>query len=758
MLQIPENIKNLFRKDRLDEDTVKRIKLSFYEEQIDALYPYETLYPENSLFPSGLGEPWLVIENDRLVTESLLLTEALCSEKELRFGACEASKLEFICAEVQEDITGKEFVAIMEIGGYQMAFGIYRVFSAQKQADRRLKKVVAYDRMLMFDTDVSAWYHNLNFPVTIRQMRDSLCEYIGISQEQTALVNDGVLVDKTIDPKALTGREVLRSIGEINGAFTHVDKTGYLKYITLQQTGLFPSETLYPVEQELYPSESTEFVQESNYRSIDYEEYIVSAIDGLTIRTEEGDIGTSVGEGKNAYTIEGNFLAYGKNPADLQAIAEKVFINIGNRFYRPHTTKLVGLPYVEVGDGINIVTSDDMIETFVFVRKLSGLQALVDEYSASGAEWREELPSVGKSIVQLEGKSNVLTRNIEKTNSRITDVKKELESEITQTAGEIRAEVKKGDDELKSTITQTAEKITSEVKDVANNLGSKIEQNAKEISIKVSKDELLSEISTQPGKITLSSNRLIVNSSKFKLDGNGNATFSGRVKGAVIEGTEIIGGSFESTDGTFRVEAEHTYIGGFNTFISSEDDSQYLATEDQDMGIGGHYKYSFWTGWSGNREANCFINKAGLVYAQELRIMDYGKIEGDLNVYGTVTGGDWAYSSDRRLKEDINKLNPDQMIKLIMSIRPVSYYLKNDEKKVKHYGVIAQDLIEVLKELNLNEENGPIYRNGSDDGYLKINYFDFIAPMISAIQWQGNKIDELEERIARLEEKIGGNK
>src|SRR5699024_1292068 len=150
---------------------------------------------------------------------------------------------------------------------------------------------------------------------------------------------DTLQVTKTIEPETLQGLEVLKAICEINGCFGQIDRYGKLKYKYLQQTGLYPSETLYP-DKELYPSEAggdgnpIEVVPIYK-QPMEYEEYLVRGIDGLTIRQEEGDIGASVGYGENPYIIEGNFLIYGKDASELSSIANTIYTAISGRTYRP---------------------------------------------------------------------------------------------------------------------------------------------------------------------------------------------------------------------------------------------------------------------------------------------------------------------------------------------------------------------------------------------------------------------------------------
>ena len=213
MLEIPEEIKKLYRRDNISPETAVKIRLKFYDDEIDTLYPYETLWPAEDLYPAEHeGDPWLLIENNRIETESLTLTESLSSSDDMEFGSCEGSTFEIVVADVNEDVTGREFTATVEVGGYEMAFGIYTVESYVRQADRRKRKITAYDRMRKFDTDVAGWYNELVFPMTVKKFRDSLCDYVGVPQKEQTLLFDNLEISKTIEPEQISGRDVLQAI------------------------------------------------------------------------------------------------------------------------------------------------------------------------------------------------------------------------------------------------------------------------------------------------------------------------------------------------------------------------------------------------------------------------------------------------------------------------------------------------------------------------------------------------------------------
>lgn len=107
------------------------------------------------------------------------------------------------------------------------------------------------------------------------------------------------------------------------------------------QRSLFPDDDLFPGD--LLDDENTEQILFYKQSDTSYEDYIVTPIDRLQIRQEEGDVGVLYGKGSNTYVIEGNFLAYGKSSEELEEIAAAAFENIAGRSYRP--CKIVNLVY-----------------------------------------------------------------------------------------------------------------------------------------------------------------------------------------------------------------------------------------------------------------------------------------------------------------------------------------------------------------------------------------------------------------------------
>lgn len=467
-------------------------------------YQYAELFKKDSIdkqLTIETDDKTTKITNIELHQEQFELTESICSESELTIGSCEAAVLKFTVSNIflpmkDKMITVKTVIDNNTANPFQI--GRYKVYSDTPTADRTKRDIVAYDSLYdVINADVAEWYNTLlpdkDSVTTMKAFRDSFFGYFGIEQADAQLVNDDMKVEKTVEPEELSGATVLNCICEINGCFGHIGRDSKFHYIYLEQEiqGLYPRNNLYPAD-DLYPREpKSTRISKSLYISAQYEDSLVKTIDKLQIRKEEDDIGVIVGSGTNAYVIQDNFLVYGKGSEELTGIANNIYGKIRGIIYRPFSADCKGNPCIEVGDAVRLPTKYEIIESYVLKRTLKGIQALRDNYEATGEEYRStQVNSVHKSIIQLKGKTNVLTRTIEEINSKITDVESGLSSEIKQTATDIRAEVKNTADGLSSSIEQTAESITSEVKRAKQSeeeLSSKITQTAESITSEVGK-------------------------------------------------------------------------------------------------------------------------------------------------------------------------------------------------------------------------------------------------------------------------------
>ena len=142
-----------------------------------------------------------------------------------------------------------------------------------------------------------------------------------------------------------------------------------------------------------------------------------------------------------------------------------------------------------------------------------------------------------------------------------------------------------------------------------------------------------------------------------------------------------------------------------------------------------------------------------------------------------------AVTSDRRYKNNINELDDELSFKFIMALVPSSYKYKDGESGRTHYGLIAQDVEKIMTELGMtmqdfagvviekltkevevetvnNDGETVIEKRLEETGEIKydLRYEEFIAPLIKVVQMQQKTIENLEERLSKLENQILDNK
>ncbi len=105
----------------------------------------------------------------------------------------------------------------------------------------------------------------------------------------------------------------------------------------------------------------------------------------------------------------------------------------------------------------------------------------------------------------------------------------------------------------------------------------------------------------------------------------------------------------------------------------------------------------------------------------------------------------WTVTSDRRWKKNI--LFSNLGLDFINKLNPVSYIRTNDKEERTEYGLIAQEVEEVLKQEGV-ENSGML--TITDKGMYELRYNDLIAPMIKAIQELKNRNDVLTIKNEKL--------
>lgn len=716
------------------------------------------------------------IDNSMLEIGTFALEESLCSESELKFGACEANCVKFTARNTAGNIIGKTISIEETIGGDSqnpMPYGVFKVASDVPTADRTKRQITAYDAMYdIINTDVKSWYAGLSFPMTLKQFRDSFFAHLGIAQVETSLVNDSMTVNKTIvatqtddssavtEESAISGKTVVTAICEINGCFGNINRDGKFEYVFLKAiiSALYPAEDLFPADN-VFPSDANTESMTGHYITFDYEDFKSKAITQLEIKTSEDNAGAIVGTAGNNYSITGNFLVSDKTGAELEQIANNLLPIMKQAAYTPiKSCTCVGNPCLTLGEPIRFNTTREIVETYLLQRTLTGVQSKRDSISAQGTQTHSaKVNSIRDAIESVERRTGKLERNADHLQSTYEDLEEQTNTKFEQTAKSISAEVNR------------AQKAEGQL-DASLELKLGRDEN----------DQVVSMINASADQITLSGNRLIVNSNNFQLDGDGRVSIVDSLNFiATSQGDDLV---IIGLDARGRPMLQNIRI-------------DLNSVTDQDgVAIGDHASTADHATTADSattaESARQCIMASTAHYLQGIGLSDYVRISNNGNlipssssVYcgtnpnpfaGGYSSGGWKTTSDRRKKKDFRKLlEDDRFERFFELLQPMEYRLiENDEKM--HIGFVAQDVEQAMtdcdisenefyglehavfseKDFESNEEwEKFLEQNGGANDMYTLCYQEFIALNTAMIQKLQNRCNDFERRLSALERK-----
>lgn len=683
------------------------------------------------------------IDNSMLEIGTFALEESLCSESELKFGACEANCVKFTARNTAGNIIGKTISIEETIDGDSenpMPYGVFKVASDVPTADRTKRQITAYDAMYdIINADVKAWYAGLSFPMTLKQFRDSFFAHLGIAQVETSLVNDSMTVNKTIvasqtddssavtEESAISGKTVVTAICEINGCFGNINRYGKFEYVILKEitSALYPAEDLFPADN-VFPSDANTESMTGHYITFDYEDFQSQAITQLEIKTSEDNAGAIVGTAGNNYSITGNFLVSDKTGAELEQIANNVLPIMKQAAYTPiKSCTTVGNPCLTLGEPIRFNTTREIVETYLLQRTLTGVQSKRDSISAQGTQTHSaKVNSIRDTIESVQKRTSKLERNADHLQSTYEDLEEQTNTKFEQTANAITAE---------ATRAQGAE----------GNLSSQISIVAGEVSSKVSRGDVVSEINQTADTISLRAGHLEIDCNNFQVDKD-----TGDAK-----------------------------IGGTISFY--EDFSESHSGEIQYGKLPGGGSMGFNMNDSLNVSGNIYMNQSLVATTSDIKVTGFSGdstagVYNSIHMRGTVIDGSKiSYDdlkkklSDKRLKKDISSITDSAIEDFYMNLTPARHKYKNGvgvgEDGKYQFGVIAQwtekdmidhdinpDLYSIVQKSKPLADTAEAQYTGGDDVY-RVDYDQFHALHIYMIQMQQKEIAQLKLENVVLE-------
>lgn len=235
------------------------------------------------------------------------------------------------------------------------------------------KQIVAYDALYTKATmDVSAWWEEVfdtSTQVTVKELRESLCEYVGIDYEEVTLPNDDVLITQTQQLNTISFQSMLTYIMQINAANAKIDRSGVLNFFVIADHEPIAIDTT-------YAQNTTEF-----------DTYTVPAFEAVRIVNSTEGVVAYVGADYNCFQIQDNLLLLDKNQSQLESIAQNILTVIGEITYNPAQIDMIYSNLdIEVGYRVKIGLNVYLVCENVY----SGSQLVDERISSIGQNTIEE--------------------------------------------------------------------------------------------------------------------------------------------------------------------------------------------------------------------------------------------------------------------------------------------------------------------------------------------------------------------------------
>lgn len=321
-------------------------------------------------------------------------------------------------------------------------------------------KFNAYDKMSLFDRDMTTWLTGLDaWPYTIRQLLDMACLECGVElQEGVELINGGYSVMKFL--RSMSGRDLIRWVAAANCAFAFMDQEGKLSFKRFDFVNPVAGDAV--------------------IKKLTVGDYVTAPVSGIAIRQEEEDIGVSAPEepGKELYVILGNPLLAAFSTEELAPVAEILAPLVMGNSYTPLDAQLLNTEaklILDIGDVIQVKdrTGKEYISP-VFSVSRTGSTVKIKSTGSRSREAPSALTATEQEEI-IQGRVARIKVALEEVSASLSQQKINLDS-VTQESSEISQKV----DSIHSEVSANKTTIDGVVQSV-----SQVEQKNNSLEITV---------------------------------------------------------------------------------------------------------------------------------------------------------------------------------------------------------------------------------------------------------------------------------
>ncbi len=472
---------------------------------------------------------WIELENGDTISSgasgtaviSFQLTEAVNSGEDLTLGSvCAAMAEVTLMAPEGCPIAQGERFAVYKVSdqGIKHKLGIFTAEKPQWSSANRVK-ITAYDNVTKLDKDLTSYLSALtDWPYTLQSLAAMVCKACGVTLGTEVLPNGSFPVKK-FSAKGITGRQLLRWIGQATGCYCHADPEGKIRFgwyapaeeisigprhipgvdgkieeENLTVTGHFSasyngedltlSGEIIPIYGDDGNLQLTGPDRQCYYYqgSLHLAEYAVAPIEKVQLRQDSLDVGTvwpaSAGEA-NTYMLEGNPLLTAQTAEDLLPVAKSLYERLKTVSYTPCTVTIPLDLRIKAGQILPLTDSSGRHTILYIMERL--LTGTVMKLKCTGSANRQSTTVVNNTTFEtLSGKVLRLQTDVEGIRMENADAAGQAASMALTVSG-IESRVRAQKEELQqvntemSILRQEAQSLTLELIKVQENGASKVE-------------------------------------------------------------------------------------------------------------------------------------------------------------------------------------------------------------------------------------------------------------------------------------------
>ena len=365
----------------------------------------------------------------------LIFRDILNSDTDLTIGKSVKKEIAFKLIGVSPSINfNAEFTAEIgvEINGSTVwvTLGKFTAVYPDNYVDEHVSEYVAYDRMSRFDVPADEWLKSLTYPMTVQQMFESLCSYVGLTGEiGNALTNmkNRSFSTAPIQNLGLMCRDVLELIAEACGCYAVITNEGNckLKWYSIASYTEGGSTVRYTVSgDEIFDR------KQKNY---------LTMVSGLNVKQAEDDVGVlypSTATDDIYVIVDNPFLVTADSTEEDNYIVPLYNrLRNGNVMHYPIEVTCVGNPLIEAGDIIYANTNGSTTMWFpIYVKEMHWNGSLTDVYYSTGSIHRQSYTSAIKQKLSQGGRYHIFKNTVDQLYSELYDPTTGDVSILNQTA------------------------------------------------------------------------------------------------------------------------------------------------------------------------------------------------------------------------------------------------------------------------------------------------------------------------------------